>query len=209
MLPRCTRETWGSGSGSLRFLRVLLSFGHAPAARLTVSTGILKKFLHPLKPVAIMRMATRVSRGTLYELYKLERSTRSMGIESRAADMKKPTATTVGSSRGRTIHVRNRRLDLDFAISNLAYPSYRSQAHLVRLSGFFVTNPETVLPSRRTADAKRRSASIRESHRCHQPQPPWVQKHQPCKIFPAAPVRLHPCRFVSCGQPGRKTSSLR
>ena len=100
-------------------------------------------------------------------------------------------------------------LDFEICTSNLAYHSYRSQAHLVRLTGFFVKNPETELPSRRYADAQIPSASMREIHRCHHPQPTWIQKHQPCKTFSAVPVRLHPCRFVSCGQPGRKKSSVR
>jgi hypothetical protein len=71
-----------------------------------------KKSLITLKAVAIMQLATRVSRGTLY---KLERSTRSMMIKIRAADLKKPTVSAVGFSRGRTIHVRNRRLDSEFS----------------------------------------------------------------------------------------------
>ena len=58
-------------------------------------------------------------------------------------------------------------LDFEYVTSNLAYPSYRSQAHLVRLGGFFFKNPETALPSRRYADAQIPSASMREIHRCH------------------------------------------
>ena len=100
---------------------------------------------------------------------------------------------------------------LDFKIRtfNLAYPSYRSQAHLVRLGGFFLKNPETELPSRKYADAQIPSASMREINRCHQQQPTWIEKHQPCKIFGAVLAHSHPCRFVSCGQPGKKKSSLR
>ena len=60
-------------------------------------------------------------------------------------------------------------LDFKFHTSNLAYHSYRSQAHLVRLTGFFVKNPGTAPPSRRNADAQIPSASMREIHRCHQP----------------------------------------
>ena len=72
----------------------------------------------------------------------------------------------------------NRRLDFEFSTSNLAYNSYRSQAHLVRRTGFFVKNPETVLPSRRYADAQIPSASMREIHQCHHLQPTWIQKRQ-------------------------------
>jgi hypothetical protein len=49
----------------------------------------LRKSLHALEPVAIMRVATRVSCCKLYELYNLERSTRSMWNVKKGSGLEK------------------------------------------------------------------------------------------------------------------------
>ena len=172
MLSCRARQTWRSGTGSLRVLRVLrvlMSFGHALLVRLphftcrrllccasrisrdtpqssiawTLHTSLLnssllpvgtkhqrevgqdhslhglrwstenlKKSLHPLETVAIMRVATRFPLASCTNC----RSKKGVECKQGSGHEKNRLLTAVGFFIGRTIHVGNRRIDFEFAL---------------------------------------------------------------------------------------------